>query len=53
MDGKRTKTTNDLLLEFKKKAPNTKVKIAYMIRTNLGWMGNGIVATLGPTPEQN
>lgn len=53
MDGKRTKTINDLLLEFKKKAPNTKVKISYMIRTNLGWMGNGTVATLGRTTEQN
>jgi membrane-associated protease RseP (regulator of RpoE activity) len=52
MDGKRIKSINDLLLEFKNRAPNPKVKVGYMVRTNLGWMGNSVVAALSLAPEQ-
>jgi membrane-associated protease RseP (regulator of RpoE activity) len=52
MDGRRIRTIKDLLLEFKSRAPETRVQIGYIFHTNLGWMGNRIVATLGPAPRQ-
>ena len=52
IDGKRIKSINDLLLVFKNHAPDGRVKIGYLVRTNLGWMGNALVATIGPAPEE-
>lgn len=52
IDGKRVRTINDLFAQLKSHAPNSNVRIGYAFRSNLGWMGNAVVATLPPDPHQ-
>jgi S1-C subfamily serine protease len=49
IDGKRVKTISDLLDQLKSRTANTTVRVGYMFHTNLGWMGNTVMATLAPT----
>jgi hypothetical protein len=49
IDGKRVKTITDLLDELKSRPANSTVRVGYTFHTNLGWMGNAVIATLAPT----
>jgi len=50
IDGKRMRTTNDLVRELGNRAPDAKVRLGYMFRSAISWMGNERVVALGPTP---
>jgi hypothetical protein len=49
IDGKRLKTISDLMDQVKSRTANTTVRVGYVFHTNLGWMGNVVMATLAPT----
>ena len=47
VDAKRIRSTEDLAAALAQKGPGTRVSIAYLIRTNLGWMPKDMTVILG------